>query len=169
MTTHDGTLPATQPSLPGQAPEATGPPRRKPGAPPGNQNARKKSPFYFGDLPAEEQANINRVLGSRDLGPELVMLRMSLARLLADPATRPSDLASATRSLASILRTQARLTLAPPRLRSPRRPKALPAGDGVDAPKRHKPHHGQPNELQNNSKSTPAQAAPDNGNNASPS
>ncbi|MBM3947485.1 MAG: hypothetical protein FJ315_08855 [SAR202 cluster bacterium] len=133
-------LPTDQPSPPTQPPTADTPARRGPGAPVGNQNARKKSPFDFSDLPQSERSNINRVLGVKHLGHELVMLRMSLKRLLADPETRPRDIAGVTRPLASILRSQVRLAPVRPRVRSPRRSTVLPP-DETGTPRNCTPPH----------------------------
>ncbi len=157
MTTEND-RPTTPPATPGQTPETL--PRPKPGAPKGNQNARKHTPFYFGDLPAGEQAqaNMDRVLSARDLRPEVTMLRMSLVRLLADPATKPSDIAGAVRAIASVLRTQARL--APPRVRvrTPLSIQGQTTSKLGDPQLRHQALHDGLNELGSASETTPAQA-----------
>jgi hypothetical protein len=71
---------------------------------------------------------MDSVFSVRDLRPEIVMLRMSLVRLLADPAARSSVLAGAARALASVLRTQARLAA---------------SGQGPDTPRHPEPNNEQ--------------------------
>lgn len=123
------TTPSTPPPTPATAL------RRKRGAQPGNQNARKRPlghaeelalshdlpaerppaprkprhPFDFSHLTPQQDAVVNAVLAARDLRPEIGYLRLAMARLLADPATKPSDLVGAARALAGIMRTHHRM------------------------------------------------------------
>ena len=84
----------------GQPYSATGveTPRRKRGAPSGNQNARKHG-FYSIALSPQEQEILQEAVNLKGLGAEIALMRVKLVRLITYADTSPELLIKAARAL----------------------------------------------------------------------
>ena len=82
-------------------------PKKKRGAPFGNQNARKHG-FYSRCLPPEQAKLLEEAGGLRDLRPEIALLRVKLNDLLEDPDTAPELILKTVNALTRLLSVQRR-------------------------------------------------------------
>ena len=89
---------------------AADPPRRKRGAPSGNQNARK-SGFYGRALPPTQQKILAEARQADHLVEEIAMLRVKISALAADPDTDPDLILRAMSLLARLVRMDERMRL----------------------------------------------------------
>ena len=89
---------------------AADPPRRKRGAPPGNQNARKHG-FYAKFLTPEEQDALVKARQADFLVEEIAMLRVKISALAANPDTDPDFILRAMSVLARLVRMDERMRL----------------------------------------------------------
>ena len=87
------------------------PPRRKPGAQPGNQNARKRS-FYDKALTREQRNLLRAVRRDGSLTREIALMRVKVAAILVDPRSDPDLVLRATRMLLGLLNVDRRRRLA---------------------------------------------------------
>ena len=77
-------------------------PRRRPGAPLGNQNARKRN-FYQRSLTPREQETLRATEGTAGLSWEIDRLRPWVAAMLNTPNVNLHDVLLATRTLVEAL------------------------------------------------------------------
>ena len=82
-------------------------PKRKRGAQPGNQNARKHG-FYSKHLTPDQMKQLEEADDLRDLGPEIALLRVKLNTLLDDPDVSLELILRAVNSLARLMSIQRR-------------------------------------------------------------
>ena len=82
-------------------------PKRKRGAPLGNQNARKHG-FYSKHFTPEQLMQLEDANDLKDLGPEIALMRVKLNTLLEDPEVSPELLLRAVNSLARLMSIQRR-------------------------------------------------------------
>ena len=80
--------------------------KRKRGAQPGNQNARKHG-FYSKHFTPDQIEQIGNAHDLKDLGPEINLLRVKLNTLLNDPTLSPDLILRAVNSLAKLMSIQA--------------------------------------------------------------
>ena len=97
-------------SLRTAAEDAADPPRRKRGARPGNQSARK-SGFYGRSLPPTQQDALAEARQADSLVEEIAMLRVKISALAADPDTDPDLILRAMSLLARLVRMDERMRL----------------------------------------------------------
>ncbi|MBI2171292.1 MAG: hypothetical protein HYU30_04625 [Chloroflexi bacterium] len=84
-------------------------PHRGPGAPIGNQNARKHG-YYAKALLPEEEALLHEAIELRDLRPEIAFMRVKLLSLISNPTTPDELLIKAVGTLTRLMAVQDRLT-----------------------------------------------------------
>ena len=87
---------------------AADPPRRKRGAKPGNQNARKHG-FYAKSMTPEQQDALVKARQADFLAEEIAMLRVTISALAADPDTDPDLILRAMSLLARMVRMDDRM------------------------------------------------------------
>ncbi len=83
--------------------------KRKRGAPPGNQNARKHG-FYSKVLDEAEQLDLEEAAGIEGLDNEIAILRVKLRQLLEHHPDRIDLQLSAASTLARLMRTRYNIT-----------------------------------------------------------
>ena len=86
------------------------PPRRKRGAKPGNQNARKHG-FYAKSMTPEQQDALVKAKQADFLAEEIAMLRVTISALAANPDTDPDLILRAMSLLARLVRMDERMRL----------------------------------------------------------
>ncbi len=89
---------------------AADPPRRKRGARPGNQNARK-SGFYGRSLPPTQQDALAEARQADSLVEEIAMLRVKISAFAANTDTDPDLILRAMSLLARLVRMDERMRL----------------------------------------------------------
>ena len=89
---------------------ATGAPRRKRGAPLGNQNARKHG-FYAKHLTPEQRDALAEARNADHLAEEIATVRVKIAALLDNPETDPALIFRAMWVLARMVRIEDRVRL----------------------------------------------------------
>ena len=85
------------------------PPRRRRGAPLGNQNARRHG-FYSSALTPEEQQALLEAADIKDLLSEIALMRVKLMELVAYPDTSTELLLQTTRALTRMVDVQHKIT-----------------------------------------------------------
>ena len=112
MTSRDLIDHQPSPQSPDGQPYATtgvGTPRRKRGAPSGNQNARKHG-FYSIALSPQEQETLQEAVNIKGLGSEIALMRVKITRLLAYADTSPELLLKAVRALTRMVAVHDQVT-----------------------------------------------------------
>ena len=94
------------------AEDAADPPRRKRGAPSGNQNARKHG-FYAKSLTPTQQKVLAEARQADHLVEEIAMLRFKISALAADPDTDPDLILRAMSLLSRMVRMDDRMRFGP--------------------------------------------------------
>ena len=82
-------------------------PKRKRGAQPGNQNARKHG-FYSKHFTPDQVEKLENADDLRDLGPEIALLRVKLNALLDDPDASPDLVLKTVNALTRLMSVQRR-------------------------------------------------------------
>lgn len=80
-------------------------PKRKPGAPKGNQNARKHG-FYSKVLSEADQLELQTALGISGIDEEIALLRVKIQTLLSENPDDVQLILDATNTIARLLRTK---------------------------------------------------------------
>jgi hypothetical protein len=82
--------------------------KKKGGAPRGNQNARKHG-FYSKTLSPRQHEMLTRVISTATLDPEIALMRVKIASIMAEGSRNTLLLSRAVITLARLLRSNQRL------------------------------------------------------------